>query len=369
MGLISAFSDTGNPAFSDVGTSSFSDTPASTSTDDSGVIFNDDGSQTGPGVTVTAKKTNSFKIQLEVVGPGGGKVIFEVSAPLVEARQATYEGYNITHLPTSIWAYKNTNARHFTITGKLVSRNGAEAKVNVSYLHLIRSWILPGFGTTGTTPPIVFLTAYNNINLTSIPCIILSYNWTFTDEVDYIFDAAEPMPVIGVLSVELEEAYSPEQITDGVWKMQQPTTSSLGQVGVGSSLTTDTSVALQSMDAFSASSSFPGLASAAGIASMTSGVNSSLMTVGSQLTDNSASSIASLPSFSTPLNSPQISDSTNYTDPSIDEGIANGTIGTADKPLKLSPGYRGPSPEYAPPDSFGRSTALQPPTFTGVGGP
>lgn len=150
---------------------------------------------------------------------GGGYVRFEASAPVSESRVANYEGFNIVHLPTSLWAYRNTNGRHFSVTGKLVSRTPGEAAANAGYLTTIRSWVLPSFGDSGAPPPIVFLTAYDNKKINNVPCIVLSYNWTFPDDVDYIFDTDEPMPVIGTVTVELEEAYSAEQITAKAWKI------------------------------------------------------------------------------------------------------------------------------------------------------
>ena len=168
-----------------------------------------------PTVTVTAKRQAiPYKVMLK---GGGGLVRFEASAPVSESRSANYEGFNIVHLPTSLWAYRNTNGRHFSITGRLVSRNPNEAKANAAYLTTVRSWVLPNFGSTGSTPPIIFLTAYGNKQINGVPCVVLSYNWNFPDEVDYIYGTDEPMPVIGMITIELEEAYSAEQITAGDW--------------------------------------------------------------------------------------------------------------------------------------------------------
>ena len=183
-----------------------------------------------PTVTVTAKReTIPYKVMIK---GGGGLVRFEASAPVSESRAANYEGFNIVHLPTSLWAYRNTNGRHFSITGRLVSRTPNEAKANAGYLTTVRSWVLPNFGTTGSTPPIVFLTAYSNRQINAVPCVVLSYNWTFPDEVDYIYGTDEPMPVIGIITIELEEAYSAEQITNGEWSISPQKGGSFSYVGV-----------------------------------------------------------------------------------------------------------------------------------------
>lgn len=159
----------------------------------------------------------SFKVSIQ--GPDG-KVTFQASAPVSETRNASYDPYNIIHLPTSINAYRSTSSRKLSIQGKLVSRNANEGGANAKYLNLVRGWLLPDFGGTGATPPIVFLSAYENDNITNLPCIIISYTWNFPDDVDYI-NSVPAMPVIGMLNIELEEIYSPEQVTAGVWKIKQ----------------------------------------------------------------------------------------------------------------------------------------------------
>lgn len=168
----------------------------------------------------TQSPAQGYKISLTV---GNDMVIFEASSPLDESRTVHYEGMNIMHLPTDIQSYKNTSSRTFGITAKLVSRNSVEASMNSRYVDLIRSWVLPGFGSNGATPPIVKLSAFRNRNIKDIPCIIESYSIHYPDDVDWVFDGADPMPVIGSISVSLKEAWSPAQISeasDNTWKIK-----------------------------------------------------------------------------------------------------------------------------------------------------
>jgi hypothetical protein len=162
-----------------------------------------------------------FKVRL--TGPGGA-VVFEASAPLSESRQAEYNGFDITHLPTALISYRKTTARNFSISGKLVSRTADEAAANASILDKIRSWILPDFGSTGAAPPILTLYGYRNRNIDGRRVVIKSYNWSFPDDnVDFIFSGTadqQPMPVIGMLQVDLEEIYSAEEVSQGEWKMK-----------------------------------------------------------------------------------------------------------------------------------------------------
>lgn len=174
-------------------------------------------------VTITGKKEQpgAFKVRIKGPGPSGEleSVYLQASPLLSEAGSAMYEGYAITHLPSEILAYKFSSSRKFQIQGRLVSRNKNEAQQNAKYLDLIRSWRQPGFGTTGATPPVVYLYGYNNNNIYGVQCVIKSYSFGFPDDVDFIYDSSVPMPVIGQLTIELDEAYSAEQITAGAWKV------------------------------------------------------------------------------------------------------------------------------------------------------
>lgn len=157
-----------------------------------------------------------FKVRLK--GPNG-EVVFEASAPLAESRQAAYDGYNIVHLPTALISYKNTSSRTWQIAGKLVSRTADEATANVYYLDLIRSWVLPDFGDTGATPPILTLYGYRNTNIDGRKVVLKQYDWSFGEETDYIYTGGQPMPVIGMLNVTVEEVYSAAEVTGKKWKV------------------------------------------------------------------------------------------------------------------------------------------------------
>lgn len=158
----------------------------------------------------------SFKVRLS--GPQGD-LIFEASSPVSESRQASYGGFDIVHLPTSIHTYKNTTSRKFSITGKLVSRTASEANANARNLDLARAWMLPDFGDTGATPPILKLYAYGNKNINGLKVVMLSYDWMFPEDTDYIHSGEQPMPVIGHLTINCEEIYSAAEITAGAWKL------------------------------------------------------------------------------------------------------------------------------------------------------
>ena len=186
--------------------------------------------------------------KVRITGPGG-KITFEASAPISESRQANYDGYNIVHLPTSLVAYRNTDGRRFGVAGKLVSRTPSEAAQNVKHLDLARKWILPDFGSTGATPPILKIYGFNNFNLDGRQVVLRSYTWNFPEDVDYIWEGGEAMPVIGVLQLDLEEVYSAEQITGGAWDINTAGGGSFMGGSAGNSSSTSLDFAASAMHA------------------------------------------------------------------------------------------------------------------------
>jgi hypothetical protein len=152
----------------------------------------------------------------------------------------------------------------------------------------------------------VFLSGYSNTYLTEVPCIVLSYNWTFPEDVDYIFGAGEAMPVIGMLSIELEEAYSAAQITAGDWQIDAQSGGSFSYIGSPGSASAGGDGTIETHPSFGID--FVGIAGTAA----TSGV---FQTVGSALSKD-PSTIAQTPINENygneGRNSPLITDTSNY---------------------------------------------------------
>jgi len=177
---------------------------------------------------------NTYKV---CISSGKDSVIFEASVPVGESRQANYVGYDIVHSPTEILAYKNTSSRKFQISGKIISRTPDEATVNAHYINLIRSWLLPDFGGSGATPPILVLSAFSNSNIKNVQCVLKSYTISYPDDVDWIFMDFEgntlndPMPVVFNVQVDLDEIYTPAQVTNKAWKINVATTPATYSLG------------------------------------------------------------------------------------------------------------------------------------------
>jgi len=266
--------------------------------------------------------TNSYKVRIK--GPDG-EVAFEASSPVSESRTANYEGYNIVHMPVDLLAYRSTSSRRFSIVGKLVSRTAAEANANGEYLNMIRSWLLPDFGRTGATPPTVRLFAYGNKNINGVKCVIRSYGFTFPDDVDYIYKdtshttggvVSSPMPVIGILQIDLDEIYSAEEISGSgktdFWTGETDLTRVWHILRVKDGIQTDNNGVFVNKERFAftpgttgepgstsqtlsfASKGFTGLASRGGLQGIVSGISKQFGSAGALLTKGIGSSISGI---------------------------------------------------------------------------
>ncbi len=155
-------------------------------------------------------------------------VTFDVTPDLQETRNATYEEVGITHHPGQILRYKTTGPRTWTVTAKLISRTPAEASKNLVSLNLIRSWVMPYFGSgtaetskdaLGAPPDILQLSAYGKQMIEPHPVVLESYNTTFPTDIDYIHTEPNedgekiPFPVILNITLNLKEAWSPKEFS------------------------------------------------------------------------------------------------------------------------------------------------------------
>ncbi len=168
--------------------------------------------------------TASFRGRL-VSKSGTGSVVFTVSPIVDEQRSAVYDSISPIHHPGSIQVYKTTGPREISISGKFIARTMEEATITLTYMQLIRSWVMPyyGLGTAngsssdrlGAPPDILEFSLYGPRTFNRIPVVLKSYQWSFPDAVDYIPDIkGNPCPTIIEIRLSLEESYTPEQYSD-----------------------------------------------------------------------------------------------------------------------------------------------------------
>lgn len=152
-------------------------------------------------------------------------VVFDIMPTIQESRSASYTPMDIVHHPGEILKYKNTAARSWSVSGRLISRTVEEATKNRKIINMIRAWLMPFYGEgtnksdaayLGAPPPILTLSAYGVAVIGPVKCVLESYDWTWPNDVDYIpatgLDGKTiAWPVIIDVSLSLKESWSPAE--------------------------------------------------------------------------------------------------------------------------------------------------------------
>lgn len=212
----------------------------------------------------------------------GESVIFESTPDIIETRNVNYSSMEPTHMPGQIYTYKGTSSRVYNVSNiRFISRTRGEAQRNLIWLHRLRGWCMPEFGTQGgeqnldavvwpewdtanadaentarkqsvdefdrssiledqkratanfgvnplgTPPDILYFSAYSSSNqvgahINRVPVLIQQLSVPYPSDVDYITTAGGvPMPTIMSLDITLIETHAPtefEQFNLGAFK-------------------------------------------------------------------------------------------------------------------------------------------------------
>jgi hypothetical protein len=194
------------------------------------------------------------------------QVVFEVTPTISESGSVEYTNIQPMHMPGGIQVYKFSQSRTFEISAHFVSRNTADALMNMRYLQTLRSWRMPFFGNSntrfqptnnspvmspdeqmksatsriqtgssgnkgvnllGAPPEVLYLYGYSNsgndkrpqgmsgVNINRIPVVLTNLGISYPEDVDYIpvnispNANTEPFPVKMDLTISLLESHSP----------------------------------------------------------------------------------------------------------------------------------------------------------------
>jgi hypothetical protein len=153
------------------------------------------------------------------------EIVFSVMPKIDESRSADYEAITPVHHPGAIMKYRNTSARTWRVSGRLISRTMEEATHNVKVINMIRSWLMPfhGVGTAnnmttaemlGAPPPILTLSGYGPNMIGPVKCVLKDHNWTWDNTLDWMpTNDGQSFPVILDVSLSLEESWSPAEFS------------------------------------------------------------------------------------------------------------------------------------------------------------
>jgi hypothetical protein len=171
--------------------------------------------------------TDSLKVKI-VASPAIGDVasntvIFDVMPSIDEGRSASYDSIELLHHPGKIMKYHGTDNRSWRVTADLVSRTVEEADKNQRIMNLVRSWVMPFYGTgtaakfpdkLGAPPQILTLTGLGPRMIGPATCVLTNYGWVFENERDYIRTSDNvPFPVHLKVSLDLVETWSPAEFS------------------------------------------------------------------------------------------------------------------------------------------------------------
>lgn len=132
------------------------------------------------------------------------KIFFKVTPTVDETRSANYDSFSPPQHPGGMQIYKSTTPRTINVNGKFISRTYEEATETLRMLNVIRAWTMPYYGTgtaesfnakgkgnlLGLPPDVLIFSAYGSGNLENIPVVLQTYNWTYPEDIDYVYGAA-----------------------------------------------------------------------------------------------------------------------------------------------------------------------------------
>lgn len=102
-----------------------------------------------------------------------------------------YESQEFTHSNYSVNSYQNTQVAPITIIGKFTAQTEVEARYMLAVIHFCKSMTKFHSGVqagdkAGVPPPIFHFNYLGTYQYKNIPVIITTYNYDFTDDVDYV---------------------------------------------------------------------------------------------------------------------------------------------------------------------------------------
>lgn len=193
-------------------------------------------------VPANTEQTNGYKVSLVSTLDPTRRFTFEITPTFSDARTANYTPLDVLHHPGQMQVYKSTESRNFQLQGKLISNTSAEAANNLYYINLIRSWVMPFYGTGteadpetkkyfGAPPEVLWFSAYGKFHFEKIPVVLTGYSLAYDEQYDMIpattttdeqpdlqlFNSdgrtLVPMPVIMAVTLDIRESYSPTEFS------------------------------------------------------------------------------------------------------------------------------------------------------------
>lgn len=171
-------------------------------------------------------KTAQLRVKISQepqVGDSINELVFKVMPRIEESGGAEYEQIVPVQHPGAIQKFRNSTARTWTVSGRLISRTMDEASENLAIVNMIRSWRMPFYGEgtnqsmadyLGAPPPILTLSGYGPSMIGPVKCVLTNYSWGFPNDIDYVQTSdGNPFPVIFDVNLSLIESWAPAEFS------------------------------------------------------------------------------------------------------------------------------------------------------------
>jgi hypothetical protein len=116
-------------------------------------------------------------------------LIFPLTPTVLLNHTASYNPLALTHSNHPAYAYQNSEAQSFTVSGDFPVQNAEDARYWVGALHFLRSVTKMFFGKSplaGNPPPILHLNGYGDHVFKNVPVVVINFTTELTNGVDYI---------------------------------------------------------------------------------------------------------------------------------------------------------------------------------------
>jgi hypothetical protein len=144
-------------------------------------------------------------------------IIFPYTPTISVAHQVEYSQYDLVHTNYQQNAYSKTRNPTIQVTGVFASQTPQEALYTVAVMHFLRVTSKMNFGLSdkdaGTPPPVLEFSAFGAYNFHRVPVLIGSFNFNYTDDVDYVevttAGQTVQIPSMMVIAMDLLPQYNP----------------------------------------------------------------------------------------------------------------------------------------------------------------
>lgn len=133
-------------------------------------------------------------------------LMFPITPTITENVDVNYESYDLAHGLMPIQAFRSGGQKTITLDATFVAQTDIEARYCLACIHFIRSFSKNNFGDTdpnaGTPPPVLVFNAYGGAMYKDVPVVIATANFTWPNDVDYVFTTAKSSSTNSAYSVD-----------------------------------------------------------------------------------------------------------------------------------------------------------------------